>query len=174
MDCTITPAQEPAPGTVDPMMQPFVREPSQPEAANAPTTLGGNTLGLVRLQSSLSIVVDDVDEVESSLSTPGLDGPDSPRHRQLARNLSAASLTSPDESMDQPCTEPSSPGLHAGTNLTKQKSYERLQQIMDEVENRKSEFARLLEEHAQVVARLKAIETSGRAAAILPQESAAM
>lgn len=72
-------------------------------------------------------MVDDVDEVESSISTPG---PDSPRHRQLARNLSATSLTSPEDSMDQPNTEPSSPGLHAGTHLTKQKSYERLQQIM--------------------------------------------
>ncbi|XP_059474977.1 uncharacterized protein LOC132196394 [Neocloeon triangulifer] len=175
MDYSSTPARNPTSVTPDLIMQPFVRDPPQPEAANAPNTpSGNNTLGLMRLHSSLSIVVDDVDEVESSISTPGREGPDSPRHRQLARNLSAASLTSHEDSMDQTCTEPSSPGLHAGTTLTKQKSYERLQQIMDEVENRKSEFARLLEEHAQVVARLKAIENTGRAAAILPQESAAM
>jgi hypothetical protein len=46
--------------------------------------------------------------------------------------------------------------------------------FQDEVENRKSEFARLLEEHAQVVARLKSMENASRAPAVLPQESAAM
>ncbi|KAF4523927.1 hypothetical protein B566_EDAN012279 [Ephemera danica] len=84
--------------------------------------------------------------------------------RSQVVNLSRSPSPSAAEEAEE--EESSRSGPRQQQQLTKQKSDERLRQIQGEVENRRSEFARLLEEHAQVVARLKAIESSAAASPV--------
>lgn len=92
-----------------------------------------------KLHSCVSIVVDDVDGDDTTSCNEPQDG---------------------DEVFDDNASDVSHGSKGSRGSISREESESRLQQIKDEVQHRRDEFARLLDEHEQVVNELRRIESN--------------
>jgi len=92
-----------------------------------------------KLHSCVSIVVDDVDGDDTNSCNEPQDG---------------------DEVFDDNASDVSHGSKGSRGSISREESESRLQQIKDEVQHRRDEFARLLDEHEQVVNELRRIESN--------------
>lgn len=103
-----------------------------------------------KLHSCVSIVVDDVDGDDTNSCNEPQDG---------------------DEVFDDNASDVSHGSKSSRGSISREESESRLQQIKDEVQHRRDEFARLLDEHEQVVNELRRIESNSELRNLAESES---